>query len=326
MKILIDLSNSPHVLFFRPIIKKLEEKGHTVDIIARDHAQTKQLLDLFGMEYALIGKHAGKSIYKKLWNAISRVLEIARYISKKKPDLCLSQQSPYIIWAAFLKGRKSIYLFDNDQAKQQNSLTFPLATKIICPEAVKVKGKKFIKYPGVKEAVYISSWKFNYEGLEKIKKIKKKKILIRTEITSAAYHEGKDLLNLVKKLSKSYQIIISPRTKKQREAYKEIKEIIILDSPPDGPSLIKSVNLVMGGGGTMNREAATLGVPVISLYSGKLLEVDKDLIRQGLMIHQNELEDQTIEKLLKRGKQINNLENIGKEAIKKIICEIEGAI
>ena len=71
------MSNSPHVLFFRPIIKELEKRGHKVIITTREHAQTKQLLDLFGMKYTLIGKHAGKSIFKKLLNAISRVFELS---------------------------------------------------------------------------------------------------------------------------------------------------------------------------------------------------------------------------------------------------------
>lgn len=83
MKILIDITNSPHVLFFKPIILELKKRGHIIDIIARDHAQTKPLLDIFGMKYTLIGKHVGKGKFRKLAHAISRVLQIAKYIKQK---------------------------------------------------------------------------------------------------------------------------------------------------------------------------------------------------------------------------------------------------
>lgn len=317
------MSNSPHVLFFRPIIKELEKRGHNVIITAREHAQTKQLLDLFGMKYCLIGKHAGKSIFKKLLNAVLRVFELSRYVSKENPNVCLSHQSPYIIYAAFLNGKRSIYIFDNDQAKLQNYLTFPLATKIMHPESLSYNKNKFIMYPGLKESVYLSSWPDNEIGLEKIKKIKKKKILIRTEISGSAYHSGDSLVHVVKRLASKYQIIISPRNEEQKKSYEEIKGVIILEAPVDGPTLIKNVDLVMGGGGTMNREAAVLGKPVISLYSGKLLASDNYLIERGLMVHNPNPSFELIEEIInKRGRKIN-FAKMGKEAVKKKIKEIE---
>jgi len=323
MKILIDMSNSPHVLFFRPIIKELESRGHKVDIIARDHAQTKQLLDLFGMPYKLIGKHAGKKVHRKLLNALIRVLDIKIHIAKTNPDVCLSHQSPYIIYAAFLERKKSIYIFDNDQAKQQNLITFPLASKIMCPESLGEKGKKFIKYPGTKESLFLSSWKDDFRGLEKIKKIKKKKILVRTEISSAAYHKGRSLFEIVKRLQEKYQIIVSPRTDEQKESYKRIKGVIVLEKPVDGPSLMKSVDMVMGGGGSMNREAAVMGKPVISLYSGKLLESDLYLIEKGLMAHSLKPSFELIESVMKKKVKTLDYKKIGKAAIEKIMKEIE---
>jgi predicted glycosyltransferase len=160
MKILIDISNSPHVLFFNPIIKELEKRGHEVIITAREHAQTLELLKIYGYKYELIGKHAGKNKFKKLLNALSRVFAIKKFIKQQKPDVCISHQSPYVIYAGFLSGIKRIYIFDNEHARLQNKLTFPAANKIICPEAItEFSGKKFVKYPGIKEAVYLRNLK-----------------------------------------------------------------------------------------------------------------------------------------------------------------------
>jgi len=46
MRVWVDLTNSPHVLVFRPLIALLRERGHEVEVTAREYAQTMQLLEL----------------------------------------------------------------------------------------------------------------------------------------------------------------------------------------------------------------------------------------------------------------------------------------
>jgi hypothetical protein len=52
----------------------------------------------------------------------------------------------------------------------------------------------------------------------------------------------------------------------------------------DAQSLIALADLVVSAGGTMNREAAALGVPVYTTYGGRLGGVDESLIREGRLI------------------------------------------
>jgi predicted glycosyltransferase len=49
----------------------------------------------------------------------------------------------------------------------------------------------------------------------------------------------------------------------------------------DAQSLIALADVVVSAGGTMNREAAALGVPVYTTYGGRLGGVDEELIRQA---------------------------------------------
>jgi predicted glycosyltransferase len=49
----------------------------------------------------------------------------------------------------------------------------------------------------------------------------------------------------------------------------------------DAQSLIALADLVVSAGGTMNREAAALGVPVYTTYGGRIGGVDEMLIRDG---------------------------------------------
>ena len=54
--------------------------------------------------------------------------------------------------------------------------------------------------------------------------------------------------------------------------------------PLDGLNLVWFSDLVVSGGGTMNREAAALGVPVYSIFRGKLGAVDRQLAREGRLV------------------------------------------
>jgi predicted glycosyltransferase len=49
----------------------------------------------------------------------------------------------------------------------------------------------------------------------------------------------------------------------------------------DGRSLVALADVVVSGGGTMNREAAALGTPVWSIFEGRLGAVDEMLARHG---------------------------------------------
>ena len=55
---------------------------------------------------------------------------------------------------------------------------------------------------------------------------------------------------------------------------------VVPDQAVDAQSLIAASDLVVSAGGTMNREAAALGVPVYTTYGGRLGGVDEPLIRR----------------------------------------------
>jgi len=64
---------------------------------------------------------------------------------------------------------------------------------------------------------------------------------------------------------------------------------------------MKACDLFIGAGGTMTREAAVLGIPTISIYQDELLDVDKYLIKKGLMVHKRDLSPEFVVELLKKG-------------------------
>jgi predicted glycosyltransferase len=60
--------------------------------------------------------------------------------------------------------------------------------------------------------------------------------------------------------------------------------VLVPDRAVDAQSLIALADLVVSAGGTMNREAAALGVPVYTTYGGRLGGVDEALIREGRLM------------------------------------------
>ena len=69
----IDLANSPHVLFFTPIIDELRRRGVRTVATARDFAETRRLCVRFGIDAEVIGPHGGASIGGKLLGLAERV-------------------------------------------------------------------------------------------------------------------------------------------------------------------------------------------------------------------------------------------------------------
>jgi predicted glycosyltransferase len=76
---------------------------------------------------------------------------------------------------------------------------------------------------------------------------------------------------------------VLPRTEEQREYVRglALPSVILPEGAVDAQSLIALSDLVVSAGGTMNREAAALGVPVYTTYGGRLGGVDEELIREG---------------------------------------------
>ena len=74
--------------------------------------------------------------------------------------------------------------------------------------------------------------------------------------------------------------MLLPRNESQRQHYARAN-IIIPAHPLDGANLIARSDLVVSAGGTMNREAAALGVPAASIYQGEWAAIDQKLVADG---------------------------------------------
>lgn len=295
----VDLDNTPHVLFFNPIIPELEKKGYRVLVTARDAYQVTDVADLFKLQCIRIGKHYGKNKLMKVIGTFIRALELVPIVLRNRPALAVSHGSRSQHVAANILRIKSLDIYDYEHCA---TFFFTKTTWAIAPEVVvresghKKARKETFGYPGIKEDAYIPFFTPDTDIRKELGLSEKEVVvLVRPPATEAHYHnpEAEAIFDRLIKFidEKNAKGILIPRNNRQAEElrnnYKTIFEkgtCLIPEKVYNGLLLIWFADLVVSGGGTMNREAAALGVPVYSIFRGKMGAVDRYLSREGKLI------------------------------------------
>jgi predicted glycosyltransferase len=308
MRIWIDLANSPHVPFFCALIPEFVARGHQVEITARDFAQTVELATKARMAPHLIGGHGGGTLSGKAGNLIGRAAALRKWARDRSFDLAVSHNSYAHIAAASALRIRSVTLMDYEH-QPANHLAFRLASRVIVPRAFPAAElrrygasmRKVKRYDGLKEDVYLADFVPNPGFAETLRKlgIASEDVLVvaRPPAREALYHRFENELfdELLGRLSKlnEVKVVLLPRSQAQRAAYaKRIWTNVIMPREAlEGANLIAASDLVISAGGTMNREAAALGVPTASMFAGKWAAIDEELVSEGRLGRINSREE-----------------------------------
>jgi uncharacterized protein len=290
------MTASAHVLVFRPLIGLLRAEGHEVEITAREYAQTLQLLELHDLQATVLGRHGGRSRLGKARSLASRLRALHNWAGPRTFDLALAHGSHELTLSARRLGIPSATTHDYEFAKLQHQLGLRAATKVVVPESIPperlerfgVRPPKLLRYPGLKEEYYLSDFEPDPTALGDLG-IDRARVLVvlRPPPDVSLYHRHSnplfpqtlDFLGAHDEV----QAVVLPRTEEQREFVRglALPSMIVPERAVDAQSLIAFADVVVSAGGTMNREAAALGVPVYTTYGGRLGGVDEELIRQG---------------------------------------------
>jgi uncharacterized protein len=295
MKIWIDLAGPPQVLFFRPILREMERRGHHVTVTTRAYGQTNQLAEKLAIPYTNIGKHGGRSFYELMRQNYLRSFYLAQWARHQKFDLAASHNSYSQAVAARLLGIPFVTSMDYE-FQPLNHLCFRLARRVIVPlpfpdDALRKFGaaRKTVRYSGLKEQIYLADFEphENFrqsEGLPQDRPL----IVIRPPAPWTAYHRFENdifdqMLASLANQADAYLLFL-PRIASQVESVRHLEQIHVAEKVYDGPELLYHADVVISGGGTMNREAAVLGTPTYTIFRGKLGAVDQFLIDNGRMV------------------------------------------
>ena len=297
MKVWIDITAPAHVLVFRPLVEIMRARGDEVGIKARDYAQTLELLELHGLKAdEVIGRHAGRSRLHKFRQMTHRLGALRRWARGRDFDVALAHGSHELTISARRLGIPSSTTFDYEFATLQHQLGCRAATRVVVPEAIPperlepygVRPPKLVQYPGLKEEYYLADFEPDRSLLDRFG-VDPARVLVvlRPPPDVSLYHRHSNPLfpQTLEHLGRSEEVhaFVLPRTEEQREYVRglSLPSIILPGGAVDAQSLIALADLVVSAGGTMNREAAALGVPVYTTYGGRLGGVDEELIRDG---------------------------------------------
>jgi predicted glycosyltransferase len=335
-KIWIDLDNSPHVPFFAPIIEELESRGYSVLVTARDCFQVCELADLLSLRYQRIGRHYGKNKLLKLAGLGTRALQLAPTILRERPDLALSHGSRSQLLLSALLKVPSIVAIDYEFAR---GLVLLKPDWIMIPEplsesTIELKGR-ILKYPGIKEDVYVPRFKpdprirtdLGLNGDDLV-------VTVRPPANEAHYHNPESdalfhaVINLLSNQPKT-KVVLLPRNQRQelsvRKSWPNLfasGKMIVPTHAVDGLNLIWHSDLVISGGGTMNREAAALGVPVYSIFRGRIGAVDRYLAHTGRLVLVESIDDVRTKIMLNHRQQPTEREGQASSALRKIVDNV----
>jgi hypothetical protein len=122
-------------------------------------------------------------------------------------------------------------------------------------------------------------------------------VVVRPPATMAAYHrfENPVFAEVLSYLgtAQNTRVLLFARTPEQATEIRPRlgRNTLVADRSFEGRNLIYHADLVVSAGGTMNREAAAMGVPAYTIYAGRMGSVDRYLIESGKMTSINGAED-----------------------------------
>jgi predicted glycosyltransferase len=296
VRVWIDISNSPQVLVFRPLIALLEERGHTVEVTTRAYAQTLELLSLHGIEHEIVGPgHAGGRALSKARTMAGRLRSLRRWAKRRDVDLALSHASHELPLVARSLSIPAAYAYDYEFARAQHTLGSRAARRVVVPDAIPQERldrlgapeRKVRRYPGLKEEYYLAGFEPDESvlgrlGLERERVL----VVVRTAPEVSLYHRHENVLfgELLHRIGSDpgVQAVVFPRTADQHEAIRSLAlpSLVVPEEVVDAQSLVALSDLVISAGGTMNREAVALGVPAYTTFAGQLGAVDEHLIQE----------------------------------------------
>jgi len=312
VRVWIDVSNSPQVPFWRPLIALLEARGHEVAVTTREYAQTIELLRLHGIPHEVVGpRHGGAGALGKGRAMAGRVAALRRFASGRGFDLAISHASHELPLVARSLGVPSAYALDYEFARVQHGVGCRAARRVVVPEAIPqerldrlgARARKVRRHPGFEEEYYLAGFEpddvvLHELGLDRERVL----VVMRTPPEVSLYHRhGNPLFDdALRRLGADpgVQAVVLPRTAQQRDAIRalELPSLVLPEEVVDARSLVAFSDLVVSAGGTMNREAAALGVPVYTTFAGRIGAVDERLIAEGRLRPLGSVDELVLEK------------------------------
>ncbi len=295
-RVWLDLLTPKQVLFFHPIIEELRSSGAEVLATSRRYREVSPLAELVGLELTYVGDRGSRGPEEQLLAATRRQAEMIPLVKEFKPGVAVSIASAVCARVAFGLGIKHVAVNDSPHSEVAGRLSIPLSHHLLCPwvipysawEHFGIRKDQITTYRALDPAAWLKRKPISgpVPRLEKSKKT----ITVRVQESDAPYLAKADMGWTDKLLSSLIEAFPDANLVALCRYDYQVEEVrskfgskcIVPGEVVSGQGLLAATNLFIGMGGTMNAEAALMGVPAISAFQGSLY-TDKYLESVGLL-------------------------------------------
>jgi predicted glycosyltransferase len=300
LRVLIDICHPAHVYFFRDAMKQLIARGHELMVTSRAKEIALELLDSMTIRHRVLSTQqtGALGLGREL---IQRDMKLYREVKRFRPDIMAAIGGIFIAHAGKAAGVPSLVFYDTENARLQNALTYPLASRVIVPrcyDAWTPKGKT-IRYAGYHELAYLRPENFKADrtlalanGLDP----ERDNYLIRLVSWKASHDIGESgwnaalLRSVVDALSGHGAVLISS----EAALPDEFEHHRYTGKPHELHHLMAFCRGFVGESATMASECAVLGVPAIYAATTGRGYTDEQERRYGLVRNVRELSPQAL--------------------------------
>jgi uncharacterized protein len=291
-----DLLTPKQILFFSPVIDRLESSGIEVLATSRTYRELAPLAERAGLHLKFVGERGDRGPEEQLLAATRRQAEMIPLIKEFKPAVAISVASAVCARVAFGLGVRHLAVNDSPHSVIAGRLSLPLSYHLLCPWVIPVNSwRRF----GLEKSQITTYHALDPAAWLKRKPIggpipdldpRKKTITLRLPETDAPYLAASDkgwpdeILGGLIQAYPETNIVALCRYDYQVDEVKVKfgRRCIVPDEVVGGRDLLEASDLFIGMGGTMSAEAALMGVPTISAFQGNLF-TDRYLTSVGLL-------------------------------------------
>lgn len=268
----------------------LEERGHAVLVSSRDKDCALALLDGFGIEHKCLTRQNRGGVWGMVGELAARDRALASLARQFRPDVITGLGGIFSAHVGWWLNIPSVVFYDTENALLQNSLTYPLATKVVVPRCYRgwTPKRKTTKYPGYHELAYLHPNYFSPSreiALASGLSPDGDTFLIRLVSWKASHDLGKRgwslklLESIVQRLESRGKVIISS----EAELPASLERMRFGGPVQDIHHLLAYCRAYAGESPTMASEAAILGVPSVYVASASLGYVEDQEQRYGMV-------------------------------------------
>ncbi|PAF43018.1 DUF354 domain-containing protein [Helicobacter sp. 11S03491-1] len=307
----LDIIDPKYVLFFHSLIPKLKQLDKILITTRKSEGYNEcaKLLEIFDIENIPVGGYGGETLLGKFHSRLQRQEGFLKIFEKTQlPKLFITGASVDGTQTAYGLGIPIIQFSDTplrddyfalEKITLLSRLTLPLSSLIfrpfivpeVCYTSLGIASKNIISYDFIDVALWLNDLKPAKDFREKYAiPTTRPTILVREEEYKAHYVD--------KKLSVIYEsiyllntcidanIVIMPRYESDilKKEFGNLKNVFIIEEKLFPNQFYPFIDILIGGGGTMNLEACYLGIPTISTRSLFLFH-DRYLLDNSLMEH-----------------------------------------